>query len=134
MLLIWVYLIVSWGKLPDKIPGHYNAAGVADHWGDKNEILILPIISVVLYALLTIVSFFPSVWNTPVKITEENREFVYLNLKTMLILIKMEIIIAFAYITYCNIKIQSLGTWFLPVELIMVFGTVIYYIIKVSRS
>lgn len=133
LLGTFIYLILSWGKLPDKIPAHYNAAGIVDRWGSKNEILTLPIMSIVLYILLTIVSFFPSIWNAPVKITEGNRWFVYCNLKTMLILIKMEIIILFCYMTYCNIKVNPLGIWFLPIELIVLFATVIYYIIKVRR-
>lgn len=134
LFLIWIYLIQSWDKLPNKIPGHYNGAGIVDRWGNKNEILAIPIISVVFYLLLTIVSFFPSIWNVPVKVSEENRKYVYLNLKTMLILMKMEVIIIFSYILYSDIKTQSLGTWFLPLMLIMVFGTIIYYIIKISKN
>ena len=134
LFLVCAYLIVSWDTLPSKIPAHYNASGIVDRLGNKNEILMIPIISFVLYGLLTIVSFFPTTWNVPVKITEENRQFVYLNLKTMLLLIKMYIIILFAYIMYSNIKTQSLGIWFLPLILIIIFGTVIYYITKVCRK
>lgn len=133
LLSTFIYLILSWGKLPDKIPGHYNSAGVVDRWGSKNEILIMPISSTVMYALLTIVSFFPSTWNAPVQITEKNRGFVYYNLKTMLILMKMEIIITFSYITLCSVRMKSLGVWFLPLDLIMIFGTIAYYLIKVIR-
>lgn len=131
---MWGYLIMSWSTLPNQIPGHYNAAGVVDRWGSKNELLIMPIIITVLYALLTAVSFFPSIWNVPTKTTEENIEFVYINLKTMLILIKMEIVITFTYMMYCSVKMQPLGPWFLPLELIIIFGTIIYYIIKVYRK
>jgi uncharacterized membrane protein len=134
LFTIWVYLILSWDKLPNKIPGHYNGSGVVDRFGSKNEILITPIFSFVLYTLLTIVSFFPSIWNVPYKVTEEGREFTYLHLKTMLILIKMEMVITFSYMTYCSIKIQALGAWFLPLELIIIFGTIIYYVIKVYRK
>ncbi len=134
LFLIWLYLILSWNTIPDKIPGHYNAQGVVDRWGNKNEILLIPIVSVALYILLTIVSFFPSAWNVPVKITDHNGEFTYTNLKTMLIILKMEVIATFAYISYCNIKIQSLGAWFLPLELTIIFVTITYYIIKVSRK
>ncbi len=134
LLLIWIYLIVSWDNLPDKIPGHYNAAGIVDRLGNKSEILLTPIVSLVLYTLLTIVSYFPSIWNVPNKVTEENREFTYGNLKTMLILIKMEMVITYAYMTYCGIKTQSLGAWFLPLDLMVIFGTIIYYIIKISRK
>jgi len=131
---MWGYLIMSWNALHNEIPGHYNAAGVVDRWGSKNELLIMPIIITVLYVLLTTVSFFPSIWNVPTKTIEENIEFVYINLKTMLILIKMEIVITFTYMMYCSVKMQSLGPWFLPLELIIIFGTIIYYIIKVYRK
>jgi len=134
LISIWAYLILSWGNIPDKIPGHYNGAGVVDRWGSKNEILVMPIASIALYALLTIVSFFPSAWNAPVEVTEENREFVYRNLKTMLSLLKLEAIASFSYITYCNINIISLGVWFLPLELTLIFGTLIYFIVKVSKK
>jgi hypothetical protein len=96
--------------------------------------LTIPILSIVLYALLTTVSFFPSTWNVPVKITDDNKELVYANLITMLILIKMEVIATFGYISYCNISIRSLGAWFLPLELIIIFGTVTYYLIRISKK
>lgn len=131
---MWGYLIMSWNALPNEIPGHYNAVGVVDRWGSKNELLIMPIIITILYALLTVVSLFPSIWNVPTKTTEENIEFVYINLKTMLILIKMELVITFTYMMYCSVKMQSLGPWFLPLELIIIFGTIIYFIIKVYRK
>lgn len=130
---IWIYLIMSWGSLPDKIPAHYNGAGVVDRWGNKSEILLMPILSSVLYLLITVLCFFPSIWNVPVTITEENREFVYINLKTMAILIKMEMIIAFTYITYYEVKAQPLEILFLPLFLIIITVTLVYYIIKVCK-
>jgi len=131
LILMWGYLIISWSDIPDKIPGHYNAAGIVDRWGNKNEILALPISSVLLYILLTVVSFFPLLWNVPVKITEENMDFVYSSSKNMLILLKLEVIICFTYIFYCNIKTHSLGIWFLPLWLAIIFGTIINYMIRV---
>lgn len=133
LLLLWIYLIKSWGKLPGKIPGHYNASGIVDRWGNKNEILLMPIMCIVLYIILTILSFFPAVWNVPVEISEENREYVYLNIKTMLILLKMQVIIIFSCITYSQIKAKALGIWFLPLTLIILFGTIIYYIKKTNK-
>ena len=77
LLLLFGYLISIWGNIPDKIPSHYNAAGVVDSYGGKGSILIMPIVGAGLYIMMTVVSFFPSVWNTPVKITEKNYLFVY---------------------------------------------------------
>lgn len=134
ILGMWIYLIKSWGSLPNKIPVHYNGAGAADDWDDKSNVLAVPITSSVLYILITILSFFPSIWNTPVAITEENRKSVYLNLRNMIILSKFEMVGIFAYLTYCDIKSQSLGVLFLPIALIVVFGTVIYYAIKACKK
>jgi uncharacterized membrane protein len=130
---IVIYLIASWDNLPNKIPGHYNGAGIVDRWGSKNELLITPIISIVLYTLLTTVSLFPAIWNVPVKTTEKNKKDVYLNTKSMLILVKMEIIIVFSYIVYSDINTQYLGTWFIPIFIIILLGTIIYYITKVCK-
>ena len=133
LFAMWIYLITSWGGLPDKIPAHYNGAGEVDRWGSKAVILMLPIMGAGLYLLLTLITFFPSAWNVPVQITEKNRMFVYHNLKTLLIFIKLELVICFAYITYCDITLTSLGVWFLPSFLIVLFGTIIYYVVRIRR-
>ena len=53
---------------------------------------------------------------------------------TVIILAKMEITIVFSYITYCDIKIQPLGIWLLPVFLIILFSTMLYYILKICKN
>lgn len=133
VLSTWIFLMLNWSSIPNTVPGHYNAAGIVDRWGNKNEILIIPIASIVLYLLVTIASFFPGLWNVPVKITEGSRKFVYENLKTLLLAMKMEISAIFLYILYCDIKTQAVGMWFLPIILIMIFGTIIYYIIVIRK-
>lgn len=134
LLALWIYIFTSWDSLPDKIPAHYNVAGAVDRWGNKNGILLLPILGAALYILISIVSIFPTLWNIPIKITEENKEFVYQNMKSLIIIMKFEIIICFAYITYCDINMQSLGIWFLPFFLIAIFGTIAYFTVKVRRA
>jgi len=36
------FLIFVWNKLPDQVPGHYNAQGEVDRMGSKFELLLLP--------------------------------------------------------------------------------------------
>lgn len=144
LALMWVYLIVCWTDIPNKIPEHYNLAGTIDHFGSKNEIFIGPIISTVLYIILTGMSFYPSTWVTwttrkfpavvPVIVTDEERKSAYFNIKNMIILIKMEIIIAFAHIFYCTVKIHSLGIWSMPLTLIVFLGTVLYFRLKINNE
>ena len=69
-----LFLILTWSKIPDKVPMHYDFAGNIDRWGSKLEILILPIITWIMYVFMTIIEKFPEAWNTGVKVTEENIE------------------------------------------------------------
>lgn len=127
------YLIFKWGDVPDKIPGHYNAAGEIDRWGNKSELIVLPIISFLMYLLLTGVERFPSIWNMPVKITDKNRDEIYGNMLSMLIVMKVGILACFSYLSYNGIEAKSLSIWYLPVFLVIIFGTMIYYIVKTVK-
>ena len=94
-----VYLILAWNQIPDKIPGHYNALGEVNRWGNKSELIVLPIISVVMYGLITLIERYPQVWNTGVRITEENRAQVYRLLKSLIAVVKMFTLLVFASLT-----------------------------------
>lgn len=124
---------IYWNQIPQKIPGHYNAMGEVDRWGSKSEIIISPIVSSLLYILLTVLSFFPKTWNVGVKITELNREAVYCCTRNILSLIKVELVGMFFYTTYYTATAQSLPAYFIPVFLFVVFGTVIYYVIRILQ-
>lgn len=134
LLSIWAYLIVFWTNIPNKIPTHYNAAGIIDNFGSKNEIFIEPIISTALYIILTLQSFYPSNGKISSMVTEEDRKVAYANTKSMMILTKMEVIIVLTYIFYCTIKIRSLGIWFMPLTLIVFLGTIVYFRLKVNNK
>ena len=59
-----LYLILAWSTIPAQIPAHYNAAGEVNRWGSKSELIVLPIISVLLYGLITLIEHYPQGWNT----------------------------------------------------------------------
>lgn len=50
-----VFLAVYWHRIPARVPMHFNAAGEIDRWGTQAELLILPVISWLMYGLLTVV-------------------------------------------------------------------------------
>ena len=127
------YIAMSWSDLPNKIPAHYNGAGEIDRWGSKNEILFIPIISVFLYGLMTLVTFIPSMWNIPTKVVEENKEAIYKSTRSLLVLMKFEIVVSFFYVSIISLKGINLGSWFTPVVIVAIFGTIIYYIVKVVK-
>lgn len=129
----FAYLIYLWPGLPDQIPGHYNAAGEVDRWGSKIETLILPIMMLVMYGGLTLVSNFPDLWNMPTNVTPQNKDKVYKIGKDMLIVLRTLVVINFAYISICTINSLPLGGLFLPVMLGMTFGSIGYFIVKMIR-
>ena len=127
---IIIFVCIKWNQLPDKIPGHYNSAGVIDRWGNKSEIFIMPIVGILLYIMITVLTFFPSVWNVPVLTNEENRETMYRCVRTLVIFTKIEMLALFACITVYMATVQRLPAIFLPVTMFVLFGTIIYGTIR----
>ena len=136
VLLIAVGMVIKYlPLLPDTIPTHFNAAGEVDGYGSKGSLLILPIVSIVLYLMLTILSRFPQIYNYPTEITEDNAQYQYENARKLMIYLKVEIIVVFTFIEgeTINSALNSttgLGLWFLPICLVVIFGTLIRFIVK----
>ena len=133
IISMFLLVIIRWDSLPDKIPGHYNALGEVNRWGNKGELIILPIVSIMMYLLLTVVTAFPSIWNMPVTVTEENRVRVIGCTKYMMLLMKAEMLLMFAYINYNTMEVKALSPLFLPVTLVIIFGTLIFFIVRTIK-
>lgn len=128
------YLLTGWDSIPNQIPAHYNAAGIPDRWDGKGSLLMLFGICFLIYLLITVISYFPATWNAPVKITAANEQFVYGNLSRMLSIIKLSIIGCFTYINIRSAQGGSLGAWFMIIFLLAMFGSMVYYILKIVRG
>lgn len=128
-----VYLILFWHTFPEQIPGHYNAAGEVDRWGDKSELIVLPIVSWVLYGLITLIERFPQAWNTGVRVTSENRTAVYRLLKSLIAVVKMSMLLMFASLTVISSLSLSLPVWYMLAFLVVLFGAIAYFIVRLSR-
>lgn len=130
---IFIYLLLNWGNIPDKISGHYNAIGEIDKMINKVELFVLPIIGLFMYLCFTIIGKFPQLWNTGVVVTEENKEYVFRNLKNMLNTLKLIMVAVFVYITINSSQARNMTVWFIPIFLSFVFGTIIYFSIKLKK-
>jgi uncharacterized membrane protein len=129
LLLIFGYAASNYHDLPDVIPSHFNASGVADGFSDKILLWILPLIALLLYAALSMVLRYPHVFNYTVEINEENAGRQYRNAVLMMRILKTVIVMTFGYLTYATIqnglgRMDGLGSWFLPVFLTGTFGTI----------
>ncbi|MEG3038714.1 MAG: DUF1648 domain-containing protein [Erysipelotrichaceae bacterium] len=127
------YLLLNWSNFPERIPGHYNAAGVVDRWGDKVELLVLPIVAFAIYMVLTLIERFPKSWNTGVNVTEENKNRVYATLKSLIVTAKLITVVFFCYLGVMQSCATPLPSWALPLELFLVFGSIAFYIIKLFK-
>lgn len=129
-----LYLILGWQSFPEQVPMHSNFVGEIDRWGQKGEMLILPIFSWIMYIFITVVGQFPQVWNTGVKVTVENRVRVYRILKNMIGTIKIIIIALFSYMTVTTSLAMKLPVWFTIVTLVLVFGDLAFWLVKLYRN
>lgn len=130
---VTVYLILAWKTIPDQIPAHYNAAGEVNRWGSKSELIVLPIISWMLFGMITLIERIPQVWNTGVRITDENRTVVYRLLKNLIAWVKMITLSIFGSLTVISSLSLNLPIWFLLVFLVLLFGIIAYYIVRITR-
>jgi uncharacterized membrane protein len=62
------YPMLRIGKLPDVIPVHFNITGVADGWGSRWFIGIIPLCAIVMYLSCSFAERYPKMINYPVNI------------------------------------------------------------------
>ena len=142
-LISKVFLVVMWGltvytflKLPAIIPIHFNASGQVDNHGNKQTLLILPILATIIYFGLTQLNKYPHIFNYMTRITEDNAEKQYtiatriLRFLKLAILLIFSLIILFTYLTTIGVT-NGLGFWFLP----LTFGLLLIpTILSISQS
>jgi len=131
---IIIYLLVAWGDIPDQIPGHFGASGEVTRWDNKGTLFIMPGIAVVIFIVMSVVERYPHLWNTGVRITEENKFRIYRILKGLLDSIKLVIVTMFSFITIIQSFARELPMWFLPVILCMIFIPIVFHIVLLIRA
>ncbi|MGI6730482.1 MAG: DUF1648 domain-containing protein [Anaerovoracaceae bacterium] len=128
-----LYLITGWGQIPNEIPGHYNALGQIDKITGKGSLLALLATNWILYIGLSIVERFPSIWNTGVTVTKENKDRVYRVVKDLLKTMKLLVVVMFTYLLINSAKAVPLSPWFLPITMILTFGFLFFFIWKLFK-
>lgn len=114
---LWWLTLMSYFKLPDTIPTHYNLAGQADSYGSKENILALPMVGTILFVVMTVLSQYPHIFNYPTEITAENAERQYTNATRMIRYLKVAILLIFSFIVFKTLQTatgqaEGLGNWF----------------------
>lgn len=129
-----LYLILTWKSIPDTLPTHFNGIGEADAWGGKGSLILLPVLAILIYGMITLLEHLPDVWNTGVKLTPQNQNRVLTAVYGMIVTTKLSMLLLFAWLNFCSAKCMNLGKWFTSISLSIVFGPMIYYIIKIYHT
>jgi uncharacterized membrane protein len=124
-------------KLPPTVPSHFGWNGTADRTGPGIALYALPVVVTVLYAGLSAAGFMPQRWTSyPVKITERNREAVYALNREMIPALKAATLLTTLIVEWGAIDAAQRGSmspYFneaVVAALILTFGVVIYYTLK----
>jgi uncharacterized membrane protein len=129
----WILLMCFWGftalkykSLPEIIPTHFNATGIADGFGEKWNIITLPGIASVLFIGLTVLNQFPHVFNYLTEITEVNAEKEYTKATKLIRNLKIMLVFIFFLIAYKTIKnslnqSNEIEIWFTPLVILLIF-------------
>jgi len=126
-------------RLPASIPQHFDFRGDPDGWGGKSVLLIMPILGVLLFTLLSVLSRFPHMFNYPWPITENNARRQYAISRQMLSAVKLVLVATFSYITWSIISTalgmgNGLGLSFMMIETPLLVIIIGFYLFKAKRA
>ena len=133
VILAVIVPLLTYERLPETIPIHFNARGEPDGFGPKMIIWFLPALGGALYLGMTGLNHYPETFNYTVPITGENAEEQYRNATRMLRWVNAMIQAVFAFLVIAIVMValgywQGLGRWFLPVFLVAFLGVIGYFI------
>ena len=134
VLATTAWLIAYWKNIPKEIPTHFDIYGNPDDFGSKKDIIMLPILTWIMLGVMSLVECFPGAWNTGVKVTPENSARVYGIIKGMLVWIKLFVILIFVLMTIFSALGKSLPVWLTPVEMLLIFGTIIVNLVRLYKA
>lgn len=139
LIVFWIFTINYYGLLPEVIPTHFGGGGKPDGFGSKETILGLPIVSTVLYVMLTVFSRFPHKMNYTVTITEANAEVQYRIMTRMIRVLKVFVLLVFFTLDYKTVQFalawpDVLGKWFLLLLFTLLFAPIFYFLIQLSKN
>ena len=126
-------LPMCWNDLPERVPIHFGVTGVADGWGPKQHMLLLPLMALAIYIIVTIAVHFGAAGNSLITITPENAERQKEVTLMLTSWIKGEILWLFVFIQWQSIQVamgraDGLGGQFLLATLLVILGNVGYYV------
>ena len=129
LVLSAVIVLLEYRELPDVIAIHFDITGQPDGWGGKGTIFALPAVGVFLYTVITFIETKPRLWNVPGGMDVYS----YHATRALLQSEKLAMCLIIGYLSVCVAKQLPLHSIFLPITLVITFGPIILYLVKLYR-
>ena len=128
-----------YSRLPERIATHFDVEGVANGFGARSTLWVLAGIAVLLYLTLVAIGSLPRVISLKRPLAPEREKVVLAETSAMVGWLNVEVCWMFAYICLAMVRngmgLQvGLGIWFLPVLLVVVFGTCAFYMVRILEA
>ena len=139
VILLMALPVYTYSSLPEIIPIHFNARGIADGYGSREMIWVLPILVFLIFVGVAILADHPHLFNYLVEITKENAERQYRMATRLLRILNLLVAGIFLYIMYVKVALYpatntGLGVFFLPFSLMAIFGILVIYILMSLKA
>lgn len=137
--LAFLYLIISYFNMPDRIPTHMNDFGQVEQTGPKYMALTLPLVIIPLIAMLQFLEKNPHLHNYPPHFNDDNAERMYRHSSQLFNYVKNLILLLFAHIMY-RFTIIALGgenelyESVVIVLISLIFTTIIFKIVRIHKT
>lgn len=134
-----IVIVQAWSALPNPSPIHFGLSGKPNFWFSKGSIIVLPLISFVLNAWLTLSSAHPRRFHYPWPVTEQNLMRQYRIARSLLLWIKVETAWLVAFVVWQIIRValretERLNITFFLVILFIVLVTVGFHLYQAYRA
>jgi uncharacterized membrane protein len=151
LILALCIALSNYSLLADTIPTHFDAQGNPDGWSNKGTIFIGPVISAVIFILLTAFNVLLAVVDNPRRfinlpkkrkeaLTKAQTETLRIFINRCLFILKALILCLFTYLTWQTVQIalakaSSLGIlfWFLIGALLVLAGYMVWKSLRLSK-
>lgn len=131
--------VLNYGDLPDSIPTKFGFDGEPTQWSPKPMLWLLPIIGIMTWSGMYLLNKAPHIFNYLNPITPENALHQYTTATRFLRYLNTGIAVMFSFLFHSMIQAglgesNGLSVWFLPVIMVGIFGSIIYYLFSASRK
>ena len=135
LLAMFLLVAVYWKQLPERIPTHYGFDGQPTAWGGRVSVVIMPLACLLLYVLMTLSRIMPeSMYNSPVRLTEENRERQLALSRELLSVIKCCLLLSFLPLLILMLQGRPLPGWLVGLQLALILIPIVVYIVRMVKN